>query len=111
MALSFRLSRYRRYSDGNETVEAATSIVIRQQDGDYPRCDRGVRRILRTIVTGQNVIIDLHTHFAFTGADRGEVMPGTDGGDVSVAQCFEHHVVHECHMGCGVRSESSEEIE
>ena len=37
-------------------VEAATSIVLRQKDGDYPRRDRSVRRILRTIFTGLVVI-------------------------------------------------------
>src|SRR3546814_3488764 len=56
----------------SETVEAATSIVLRQQDSDYPRRDRGVRRILRTISTGLVVIIDLHPDFAFTVEDRGE---------------------------------------
>src|SRR3546814_19238110 len=80
-----------------ETVEAATSIVIRQQDGDYPRCDRGVRRILRTIVTGQIVIIDLHPDFAFTVEDRGEVMLGTVGREFAVAKCFEQLGLDECH--------------
>src|SRR3546814_8025589 len=73
----------------SETVEAATSIVLRQQDSDYPRRDRGVRRILRTISTGLVVIIDLHPDFAFTVEDRGEVMPGTVGREFAVATCFE----------------------
>src|SRR3546814_19552139 len=76
-------------SDLSETVEAATSIVLRQQDSDYPRRDRGVRRILRTISTGLVVILDLHPDFAFTVEDRGEVMLGTVGREFAVAKYFE----------------------
>src|SRR3546814_5529271 len=83
----------------SETVEAATSIVLRQQDRDYPRRDRGVRRILRTISTGLVVIIDLHPDFALTVEDRGEVMLGTVGRDFAVATCSEQLGLDACHMG------------
>ena len=91
-------------------VEAATSIVLRQKDGDYPRRDRSVRRILRTIFAGQIVIIDLHPDFAFTVKDRGEIMLGTVGREFAMPESFEQLGLDECHMGFRRRSESFEAI-
>ena len=91
-------------------VEAATSIVLRQKDGDYPRRDRGVRRILRTIFAGQIVIIDLHPDFAITVKNRGEIMLGTVGREFAMPESFEQLGLDECHMSFRCRAESLEAV-